>query len=186
MTEQEAIKILYEHNRWRRGENNIMPHSVKNIGEAIDVIVKEYENKNNISKPKSLVPVMWEECIGEEGKSNYYINDESSIREINKPRTDYSYIEDRNILPTRELAEGMLALSHLLMLRNETWRRDEYWEPNWMDEEEFKYVIYVYGGDIRVGKGVMEQSILAFRTMEIRDAFLKEHKDAIVRALLLL
>ena len=38
---QRAINILEPHNRWRRGEIEKMYYTVKELGEAIDMILKE-------------------------------------------------------------------------------------------------------------------------------------------------
>ena len=39
MTAQKAIEILKIHNNWRRGKADDTPYTVKELGEAIDLIV---------------------------------------------------------------------------------------------------------------------------------------------------
>tara|TARA_R110002051_G_scaffold289389_1_gene352398 strand:+ start:685 stop:834 length:150 start_codon:yes stop_codon:yes gene_type:complete len=46
MTLPEAIKILKEHNSWRRGDDSEMI-STKILGIAIDLIVSKYESKSS-------------------------------------------------------------------------------------------------------------------------------------------
>jgi len=36
----EAVEITKQHNAWRRGEGNEMPYSPKQVGEALDVLIK--------------------------------------------------------------------------------------------------------------------------------------------------
>ena len=40
---KKAIEILKHFNQWRRGEIDDLNHSPKEIGEAIDIVVKNYE-----------------------------------------------------------------------------------------------------------------------------------------------
>lgn len=39
---KKAIEILKHHNKWRRGETDCQEHSPKQIGEAIDRVIKKY------------------------------------------------------------------------------------------------------------------------------------------------
>lgn len=39
MTLKEAIKVLSDHNKWRRGSEKVRQHESKDIGEAIDIAV---------------------------------------------------------------------------------------------------------------------------------------------------
>ena len=43
MTTQQAITILRQHNKWRRGDDTIEMQEPKDIGEAIDVAVRFME-----------------------------------------------------------------------------------------------------------------------------------------------
>ena len=36
----EAVEIAKHHNAWRRGEGNEMPYTPKQLGEAMDVLIK--------------------------------------------------------------------------------------------------------------------------------------------------
>jgi hypothetical protein len=44
MTLKQAIKLLKYHQKWRRGADIVMP-SPRQIGEAIDVILEHFKNK---------------------------------------------------------------------------------------------------------------------------------------------
>lgn len=53
MTFEEAVDILQEHNKWRRGEGNIEMVNPKTLGIAIDIIItkirkERIDNKTNI------------------------------------------------------------------------------------------------------------------------------------------
>jgi len=43
MNTQESIKILKDHQSWRLGKTNYMPHEPKTLTEAIDVLIKDAE-----------------------------------------------------------------------------------------------------------------------------------------------
>jgi len=42
---EEAIKILKEHNIWRRGAEDVKMTNPKELGIAIDTVVSNYENE---------------------------------------------------------------------------------------------------------------------------------------------
>jgi hypothetical protein len=43
MDVQEALRLLEQHNKWRRGAVNVQMLHPKILGEAIDLIVKEFK-----------------------------------------------------------------------------------------------------------------------------------------------
>ena len=49
---REAIKILKDHNMWRRYDNTTMQNPSL-IGEAIDTVVREYEKKQTFNSTGS-------------------------------------------------------------------------------------------------------------------------------------
>lgn len=51
MTKERAVKVLRDHNEWRRhdGEPCNPPHSCKELGEAIDFAVKYMEDSDDIN-----------------------------------------------------------------------------------------------------------------------------------------
>ena len=53
------------------------------------------------------------------------------------------------------------------------------WEPDWSTEDEIKYVIEVYRNNVRTNSQGYSNTILAFPTAEMRDAFYENFKDLI-------
>lgn len=41
MTRKEAIKVLHDTQKWRRGKSDSKPHTPKVFGEAIDMAIRE-------------------------------------------------------------------------------------------------------------------------------------------------
>lgn len=53
------------------------------------------------------------------------------------------------------------------------------WEPNWNDEEEYKFTIYVFKNNILLDGTYVYNTILAFPTPEMRDTFHENFKELI-------
>lgn len=79
---------------------------------------------------------------------------------------------DRYVLPTKELAEAMLALCQLLQLRD---RYNDGWKPNCCNYSN-NFVIEVYNSEISTDYFQSTQRILAFKTKELRDTFMNAPK----------
>lgn len=73
----------------------------------------------------------------------------------------------------------LYALRLLLLCRDAWWKVDNDWEPNWTDSDTDKWVIEYYYEDIRVDVDTNSNFILAFRTEEICNKFLKTFRDLI-------
>lgn len=54
MTLKTAIIVLEYYNKWRRGDETLDQPSPKRIGEAIDIVVKHYEETNEIKIRNSI------------------------------------------------------------------------------------------------------------------------------------
>jgi hypothetical protein len=124
---------------------------------------------------RPIVPNSWDEC---DKTNSWFIGYWSNLYLIERPNEQFTY-NDINVIPTKELAEAMLALCQLLVLRNETWKRDGNWQPDWSEESE-NYSIHYMWNDIDSDSccyGV--HYLLAFRTPEIRDKFLEKHRSII-------
>ena len=74
----------------------------------------------------------------------------------------------------------------LLICRDAYWKiagaemgLDEPWKPDWSTEYENKYVIEVYRNNVRTNSQGYSNTILAFPTKEMRDAFCENFKDLI-------
>lgn len=87
-----------------------------------------------------------------------------------------STVEDRNILPSKELAEAMLALCQLIQLRD---CYNDGWVPDWTDELTAKYCISIQSGEPKLNMNFTYQKILAFKTKELHDQFLENFRDLI-------
>lgn len=85
--------------------------------------------------------------------------------------------------PTREYAKASIALCKLIRLRD-TYNGD--WKPNWQSYGEYKYVIYYFNDMIQIDSVATTKVLLHFKTRELRDEFLKNFKELIEEAKLLL
>ena len=76
-----------------------------------------------------------------------------------------------NSLPDRATAEAVLALCQLIQLRN---AHNGDWVPDWNDADEKKYIIACGNcGDIDHWTSYSACRLLAFKTAELRDEFLR-------------
>lgn len=77
-------------------------------------------------------------------------------------------------------------LQQLLICRDAYWKiageemgLDKPWKPDWSTEYENKYVIEVYRNNVRTNSQGYSNTILAFPTKEMRDAFYENFKELI-------
>lgn len=84
--------------------------------------------------------------------------------------------ETKNVFPTRAEAEACLALSQLCQLRD---RYNDGWKPDWKNEKELKYVIEIFWDNIVKREYECRYKVLAFKTEELRDEFLKNFRELI-------
>ena len=82
---------------------------------------------------------------------------------------------DKNVLPSKKMAEAILALCQLIQLRD---CYNDGWQPNWASKE-FKYVLCPKNGSMQFGMNDTVSRILAFKTKELREKFLENFKDLI-------
>ena len=80
----------------------------------------------------------------------------------------------------------LFAFTELLICRKAYWKiagdemgLDKPWEPDWSTEDEIKYVIEVYRDNVRKNSQGYSNTILAFPTSGMRDAFYENFKDLI-------
>jgi hypothetical protein len=88
-----------------------------------------------------------------------------------------SHNDNKNTYPTTKEAESALALSQLCQ-----WRDKVNGEPlsdwaDWTDNDQEKYCIIIHRNVIDTGISYNTFHDLTFKTPEIRDQFLKDHKD---------
>ena len=123
---------------------------------------------------KKELPKTWEEFCLLARPAWYFINEYSEIdcctvQSIRNPT------EDKNLLPTKELAEAMLALCQLIQLRD---CYNDGWEPDWSTIDS-KYCISINLNNANKEILCHSNTILAFKTEELRDEFLNNFKDLI-------
>jgi hypothetical protein len=53
------------------------------------------------------------------------------------------------------------------------------WEPDWLNTEQDKFVLYTHDNVICLNRFVLGHNVLAFPTEEMRDAFFENFKDLI-------
>lgn len=63
------------------------------------------------------------------------------------------------------------AYQRLIICRNAYWKSSEDWEPDWDNEEQIKYKVYVSHNNIRTGTAISEQHTFVFPTKEMLEAF---------------
>ena len=125
------------------------------------------------------LPKTWEEfCKTHPRKAGEgYIKDNSTCYVISTTvGCTRSTVEDRNLLPSKELAEAMLALCQLIQLRD---CYNDGWKPDWTDEKECKYVIFTHKDEILLDRCQSTNRILTFKIQGLRDEFFENFRDLI-------
>ena len=120
-----------------------------------------------LKKIENALPMSWEDLVEIGG---YFIDSDSNIHRNDRLST---HIDNKNIFPTKELAEASLALAQLLQLRD---RWNDGWVPNWKDSST-KYTIIVDTGNIVSHINCNTSMVMNFKTPELRNLFLTTFKD---------
>lgn len=118
---------------------------------------EELENKQK--KWEDFWEVLW-----------YYISDSWKIFSYHG---DGPYWSNKDTRPTKELAEAALALSQLCQWRDKV---NDWWKLDW-EENIVKYSIVSYENVVCNDCAIGFSRIMTFKTEEIRDQFMKDHKD---------
>lgn len=121
-------------------------------------------------KIEKKLPKSWKEFGEVQG---WFVSELSDIDYSEGHSTDY---RDKNVFPTRAEAEACLALSQLCQLRD---RYNDGWKPDWKNEKELKYVIEIFWDNIVKREYECRYKVLAFKTEELRDEFLKNFRELI-------
>jgi len=98
---------------------------------------------------------------------------EEAIKEA-RSKGDYYYLPDCLEAPSEELVEATMALLKLLFLRD---YYNEGWQPDWKNDDEYKYVILTENDKVERERNYSYRRVLAFKTSEIRDKFFEEQKE---------
>ena len=120
-----------------------------------------------LKKIEDALPMSWEEL---EVITGFYMDSDSNIQKNCRIRTRF---DNKNIFPTKELAEASLALAQLLQLRD---RWNDGWVPNWKNSST-KYTIIVDTGNIVSHINCNTSMVMNFKTPELRNLFLTTFKD---------
>lgn len=135
-----------------------------------------------VFKPiKKELPTTWEEFCETHPKKEgeCYITGSSRLGIINSfDILDRAQDRDRNILPSKELAEAMLALCQLIQLRD---CYNDGWKPDW-NKEYYKYNIGYVCNTLCADSSSYIQRVLSFKSGELRDEFLENFRDLIETA----
>ena len=98
---------------------------------------------------------------------------------IENVEAEERYKQSVNTLPNKETAEAFLALMQLVQLRD-CYRQG--WTPDWEDDEQQKYSVITYSGEVCTETRITTKGVLSFQTAEIRDEFLKNFSELIEEA----
>lgn len=190
---QYQVYTLEEYLQSLKQTEQINDNTQRQISVDIETAKKWYKTNNETLKQLALsvftkeeltkveFPTSWEEFCNKYPSINneWYINPISHI-DMFKKGDRISY-EDKNLLETKEDAEGILALIQLKRLRDDWWKALNY-QPNWTDNKEEKHCIVIYSDGITLETRSYTNAFLAFPTQESRNQFYTHFKDLILKA----
>ena len=136
--------------------------------EAMDMLIKKHFSNEDLGiKPK--LPKKWENLGIVKG---FYIESNSEISLTYGGATTFG--EYKNVLPTKELAEAMLAMCQLLYLRD---IYNDGWVPNWKCDLTGKCAIINRESQLYIANSIIVSHPMIFKTSELRDEFLTNFRD---------
>jgi hypothetical protein len=145
------------------------PYNTGSLDKDTDTVRTIYRKKAPV------LPARWEDI--RESKEGWYIDGNSVISRTHAVRHILGGT-DRNSLPTKELAQAMLAMCQLLYLRD-IYRQG--WVPDWTDDS-YKYEIIYNEGQLYKDELMYHASPMSFQSEEIRDLFMKNFADLLEQA----
>lgn len=135
------------------------------------------ETEYKIVPAEKKLPKTWEEfCVSQPIKKDECLVTSDSELRMN---IDYKTLPHqrpyyyRNLLPSKEKAEAILALCQLIQLR-------DCYNDGWVPDStvcETKYCLILGPSDWYPFTSYLQQHIFVFKTEELRDEFLKNFKD---------
>ena len=140
-------------------------------GYEIDKEQSTFENIVFKSLKKDL-PKSWEDLQRINGYAVGIFSDIHFISDV------YASERNKNTFATREQAEACVALAQLSQLMAVY---NDGWVPDWTDIE-YKYVIFISGNYVYASFYAHAKHFLAFKTKELRDDFIDNFKDLILKA----
>jgi hypothetical protein len=125
----------------------------------------------------------------------FELKEDNGIFYIDKKQPEYpkTFVECAKMLDCFGAAhidgykcELLESLQELLVCRNAYWKiageqmgLGKLWEPDWLNVEQDKFVLYTHNNVICLNSFVLGHNVLAFPTEEMRDAFYENFKDSI-------
>lgn len=104
----------------------------------------------------------------------YCTNEYGGVIKLNNINS-YKIEHKKGFIKDKELAEAYAVLPQLIRLRD---KYNEGWKINYKNKD-CKYSVGYYKDDLDLINNICIQRILTFKTAEIRDKFLKDHRDLI-------
>jgi len=137
---------------------------------------KVSDTEYKIVKKEKVLPKTWEEfCeLYPVKEEEYFIGGSSEI--LGFYCENRFSDKDKNVLPSKEKAEAVLALCQLIQLRD---CYNEGWKPDWKNENQYKYAFWFVKDDIKTGDLFCQPVLFAFKSKKLRDEFLNNFKDLI-------
>lgn len=150
--------------------------------------------------PITLIPVLDKVLIIPTDEESEIIQENNKFYLVKKqpqyPKTYEKCCEILNYIPNSYDADEILVygymsdelriLQKLLVCRNAYWKiageqmgLGKPWEPDWLNVEQDKYVLFTHDNAICSDCYLLGHNILAFPTAEMRDAFYKNFNDLI-------
>lgn len=105
-------------------------------------------------------------------KGESYINGPSRVITLDKCHIlrNRDIDNDKNMLPSKEYAEAILALCQLITIKDKEYTKD--WKPDWKRNLSVKYCIVSSSNIVRMDTFSVINFILAFPTRELAEKFL--------------
>ena len=130
--------------------------------------VKWKEHKEYRIKPTK---IEFEDCSFNEVE--YITQTDATLLEVNSTKFEMSH--RKGFIKNKKVAEAYAVLPQLIRLIDEY---NEGWVPDW-EKERYKFIIGYYRNKIHFIEYSYTQRLLAFKSAEIRDKFLEDHRDLI-------
>lgn len=139
-------------------------------------LVKVNDTEYKVVKEEKKLPDTWDEfCETHHLKrGEAWITEYSEINDIKLVAGERRRQKWFNLLPNKEYADAILALSQLIQLRN---CYNDGWVPDWENNVEQKYVICLFENYWIINWRTISPCIFAFKSESLRDKFLDNFRD---------
>lgn len=153
------------------------------VPDGKEVVYDEYTKSIKFIDKKPIISKSWEEFVNNHPNisNEWFIENNTGLYQVSCDETivNRDKNEDRNLLATKQDAEGILALIQLTRLRDE-WVGD--WTPDYRNFNEDKYHINVRNDNITVDRYSYTRALLSFPTNTLATEFMQCFKDLIIKA----